>query len=197
MRTFINAKRKNWRINFYISSDRCIVVSILNLLFSRSKMTKEAVMNCLLITPPQTVAILLFSFLSWPFFFTFWSKIKFFAQHGKFVAYQEIWANKYALAFVSVLKKKNGKKLKHITRRAQLFQALKNCIITFLSSFHHYHIEQTWLLCCLVLDRYIAVVKPLKYLTIMKRCRVSHMPFFFGKLDCHYYLFCTELARFW
>ena len=44
--------------------------------------------------------------------FTFWSKIKFFAQHGKFVAYQEIWANKYALAFVSVLKKKKWQKIK-------------------------------------------------------------------------------------
>ena len=31
------------------------------------------------------------------------------------------------------------------------------------------------------MDRYIAVVKPLKYLTIMKRCRVSHMTFFLGR----------------
>ena len=33
-------------------------------------------------------------------------------------------------------------------------------------------------LCCLVMDRYIAVVKPLKYLTVMKRRRVSQMIFF-------------------
>ena len=30
-------------------------------------------------------------------------------------------------------------------------------------------------LCCLVLDRYIAVVKPLKYMTFMKRRRVIQM----------------------
>ena len=36
-------------------------------------------------------------------------------------------------------------------------------------------------LCCLVMDRYIAVVKPLKYLTTMKRCRVSHMTLFLGR----------------
>jgi len=30
-------------------------------------------------------------------------------------------------------------------------------------------------LCSLVLDRYIAVAKPLKYLTLMKRCRVIQM----------------------
>lgn len=33
-------------------------------------------------------------------------------------------------------------------------------------------------LCCLVMDRYIAVVKPLKYLTVMKRRQISHMIFF-------------------
>ena len=33
-------------------------------------------------------------------------------------------------------------------------------------------------LCCLVMDRYIAVVKPLKYLTVMKHRQISHMIFF-------------------
>ena len=90
-----------------------VLLSVVNLLFSRSKMTKEAVTNCPLTDNSESANCNYSSVFHFTHghFFTFCSKIKFFTQHGKFVAYQVIWARKCALAFV-IKKIKKRQKMK-------------------------------------------------------------------------------------
>jgi len=50
-------------------------------------------------------------------------------------------------------------------------------------------------LCILVLDRYIAVVKPLKYLTVMTRRRVIQTVFLSWGIRIFYSIFCALIRR--